>query len=75
MHVVSRFLFLFTGDETEITLLGDGSEKPEFEEWKWAAMGEVTQMVSNYTRKYMCIYMCVYVNVCNINLWLMAIQP
>jgi len=35
------FLFKFTGNETEINLLGDGSEKPEFSEWKWAPAEEV----------------------------------
>ena len=45
----SRFLFLFTGEESEITLLGDGSEPPEFEEWKWAAVDEVTELVRDQT--------------------------
>ncbi|KAH9737971.1 Nudix hydrolase 27 [Citrus sinensis] len=30
----NRFLFKFTGKEEEINLLGDGSEKPEFNEWR-----------------------------------------
>ena len=43
-----RFLFLFTGEESEITLSGDGSEPPEFEEWKWAAMDEVAELVRDH---------------------------
>eukprot|EP00271_Cylindrocystis_brebissonii_P013469 TRINITY_DN332_c0_g2_i1.p1 TRINITY_DN332_c0_g2~~TRINITY_DN332_c0_g2_i1.p1 ORF type:complete len:258 (+),score=31.50 TRINITY_DN332_c0_g2_i1:103-876(+) len=29
------FLFRFLGDEAEIRLEGDGSEKPEFDKWQW----------------------------------------
>jgi len=40
-----RFLFKFTGNETEINLLGDGSENPEFSEWKWVPVEEVIKNV------------------------------
>lgn len=40
-----RFLFKFTGNESEINLLGDGSEKPEFSEWKWAPVEDVVNHV------------------------------
>jgi len=38
-------LFKFTGNESEINLLGDGSENPEFSEWKWVAVEEVIKNV------------------------------
>jgi hypothetical protein len=43
-----RFLFRFTGDNSEINLEGDGSEKPEFGEWKWLPAEEVLQRVSSH---------------------------
>ena len=36
-HSAFRFILRFTGDDSEINLLGDGTEKPEFDEWKWAS--------------------------------------
>ncbi|XP_024396184.1 nudix hydrolase 25 isoform X2 [Physcomitrium patens] len=35
------FLFRFTGNDSEINLMGDGSEKPEFSEWKWVPVEDV----------------------------------
>lgn len=40
-----RFLFKFTGNENEINLLGDGSEKPEFSEWKWVSVEDAVNHV------------------------------
>ncbi|MQM17941.1 hypothetical protein Taro_050923 [Colocasia esculenta] len=37
------FLFRFTGNEEEINLSGDGSEKPEFVEWTWKTPLEVIE--------------------------------
>ena len=42
-----RFLFKFTGNEEEINLLGDGSEKPEFKEWSWRLSEQVVELVSS----------------------------
>lgn len=41
----NRFLFKFTGKEEEINLLGDGSEKPEFNEWRWMFPEQVLERV------------------------------
>ncbi len=41
----NRFLFRFTGDESEINLAGDGSEAAEFSEWKWLPVEEVISNV------------------------------
>jgi len=40
-----RFLFRFTGNDDEINLNGDGSEKPEFAEWTWMIPQEVIEKV------------------------------
>lgn len=40
-----RFLFSFTGNDDEINLNGDGSEKPEFAEWTWMTPQEVIEKV------------------------------
>jgi len=40
-----RFLFRFTGNDDEINLNGDGSEKPEFAEWTWMTPQEVIEKV------------------------------
>lgn len=40
-----RFLFRFTGNDSEINLMGDGSEKPEFSEWKWVPVEDVIRNV------------------------------
>jgi 8-oxo-dGTP pyrophosphatase MutT (NUDIX family) len=44
------FLFKFTGNESEINLLGDGSEKPEFSEWKWMPVEEVVNHAVDFKR-------------------------
>lgn len=41
-----RFLFKFTGQDQEINLLGDGTEKPEFGEWSWISPEQVIERVS-----------------------------
>lgn len=38
-------MFRLTGDESEINLLGDGSEKPEFSEYKWVDANQVVNKV------------------------------
>ncbi|KAK4480436.1 hypothetical protein RD792_013509, partial [Penstemon davidsonii] len=35
------FLIKFTGNEQEINLLGDGTEKPEFGEWSWMSPQQI----------------------------------
>ena len=40
-----RFLLKFTGKDEEIDLLGDGTEKPEFGEWKWMSPEQVVDLV------------------------------
>jgi len=44
------FLFRFTGSESEINLLGDGSEKPEFSEWKWLPVEEVVKSAVDFKK-------------------------
>lgn len=41
-----RFLFKFTGQDQEINLLGDGTEKAEFGEWSWISPEQVIELVS-----------------------------
>lgn len=41
----NRFLLKFTGNEEEINLLGDGTEKPEFGEWSWMSPEQIIDMV------------------------------
>jgi hypothetical protein len=43
---ICRFLFKFTGQDQEINLLGDGTEKPEFGEWAWISPEQVIDLVS-----------------------------
>lgn len=38
-------MFRFTGNDDEINLNGDGSEKPEFGEWTWMTPQEVIEKV------------------------------
>ena len=40
-----RFLFKFTGEESEINLDGDENERAEFSAWKWASTEEVLERV------------------------------
>eukprot|EP00897_Mesotaenium_endlicherianum_P007880 jgi/Mesen1/711/ME000109S_10927 len=44
------FLFRFTGDDSEVDLLGDGSEPPEFSEWKWVAIDDVVSSAVDFKR-------------------------
>ncbi|CAK7325192.1 unnamed protein product [Dovyalis caffra] len=39
------FLLKFTGNEEEINLLGDGTEKPEFGEWSWMSPEQIIDRV------------------------------
>lgn len=43
---ICRFLFKFTGQDQEINLLGDGTEKPEFGDWSWISAEHVIDLVS-----------------------------
>jgi len=43
-----RFLFRLTGNDDEINLNGDGSEKPEFGEWTWMTPQEVIEKVGYF---------------------------
>ena len=40
-----RFLFRFTGDDSEVSLDGDEANPPEFVEWKWVDIPQVLQGV------------------------------
>ncbi|MBA0581352.1 hypothetical protein Gorai_023533, partial [Gossypium raimondii] len=44
------FLFKFTGNEEEINLLGDGSEKPEFKEWSWRLPEQVVELAVDFKK-------------------------
>ncbi|KAK9284002.1 hypothetical protein L1049_012261 [Liquidambar formosana] len=41
------FLLKFTGNEGEINLLGDGTEKAEFGEWSWMSPEQVVELVGS----------------------------
>jgi len=41
-----RFLLKFTGQDQEINLLGDGTEKAEFGEWSWVSPEQIVDLVS-----------------------------
>jgi hypothetical protein len=43
-----RFLLKFTGNEEEINLLGDGSEKPEFGKWSWMSPEQIIDLVGSF---------------------------
>lgn len=45
---IRRFLFRLTGNDGEINLNGDGSEKPEFGEWAWMTPQEVIEKVGHF---------------------------
>jgi hypothetical protein len=45
---IHRFLFRLTGNDDEINLNGDGSEKPEFGEWTWMTPQEVIEKVDHF---------------------------
>ncbi|KAJ1273562.1 hypothetical protein BS78_06G291100 [Paspalum vaginatum] len=44
------FLFRFTGNDDEINLNGDGSEKPEFGEWTWMTPQEVIEKAVDFKK-------------------------
>ncbi|XVF07550.1 hypothetical protein REPUB_Repub06bG0148700 [Reevesia pubescens] len=44
------FLFKFTGNEEEINLLGDGSEKLEFKEWSWRLPEQVVELAVDFKK-------------------------
>jgi hypothetical protein len=43
-----RFLIRFTGQEEQINLLGDGSERPEFGAYSWMSPEEVIERVCTF---------------------------
>lgn len=45
------FLVKFTGNESEINLLGDGSENPEFSEWKWVPVEDVVKHAVEFKKQ------------------------
>ncbi|XP_062227204.1 nudix hydrolase 26, chloroplastic-like [Phragmites australis] len=44
------FLFRFTGNDDEINLNGDGSEKPEFAEWTWMTPQQVIEKAVDFKK-------------------------
>jgi putative (di)nucleoside polyphosphate hydrolase len=44
------FAFRFTGDDSEIDISADG-HKPEFDQWRWVRLEEVTGLVVPFKRK------------------------
>jgi len=45
------FAFRFEGDESEINILAPpGGHKPEFEDWRWAAMHDVPSLIIPWKR-------------------------
>lgn len=44
------FLFRLTGNDDEINLNGDGSEKPEFGEWTWMTPKEVIEKAVDFKK-------------------------
>ncbi|KAJ6892652.1 nudix hydrolase 26 [Populus alba x Populus x berolinensis] len=44
------FLLKFTGNEEEINLLGDGTEKPEFGEWSWMSPEQIIDWVVDFKK-------------------------
>jgi hypothetical protein len=51
---IHRFLFRLTGNDDEINLNGDGSEKPEFGEWTWMTPKEVIEKVDRFPPPVFC---------------------
>lgn len=47
---IHRFLFRLTGNDDEINLNGDGSEKPEFGEWTWMTPQEVIEKAVDFKK-------------------------
>ncbi|KAJ4826837.1 Nudix hydrolase 26, chloroplastic [Turnera subulata] len=44
------FLLKFTGTDEEVNLLGDGSEKPEFGEWKWMSPEQIIDLAVDFKK-------------------------
>ncbi|GLT88719.1 hypothetical protein SLE2022_067310 [Rubroshorea leprosula] len=44
------FLLKFTGENEEINLLGDGTEKPEFGEWSWMSPEEIIEHAVDFKK-------------------------
>lgn len=44
------FLFKFTGQDQEINLLGDGTEKPEFGQWSWISPEQVLKLAVDFKK-------------------------
>ncbi|GAB2218766.1 hypothetical protein Droror1_Dr00001998 [Drosera rotundifolia] len=44
------FLLKFIGDESEINLLGDGNEKPEFGQWSWISPERMVELSVDFKR-------------------------
>ncbi|XP_010543623.1 PREDICTED: nudix hydrolase 26, chloroplastic [Tarenaya hassleriana] len=44
------FLLKFTGNDDEINLLGDGSEKPEFGEWSWMSPEQIIELAADFKK-------------------------
>lgn len=44
------FLLKFIGNEDEINLLGDGTEKPEFGEWLWMSPEEIIEHAVDFKK-------------------------
>lgn len=52
----NRFLFKLTGNDEEINLLGDGTEKPEFGNWSWMSPEQIIDLVGVYLTIFTIIY-------------------
>lgn len=58
---IYRFLLKFTGNDDEINLLGDGTEKPEFGKWAWMSPEQVVDLVgSTFTIGYLDLNTVIY---------------
>lgn len=44
------YLFKFNGNDDEINLLGDGTEKAEFGEWRWMSPEQVVEKVVDFKK-------------------------
>ncbi|GER27283.1 RNA pyrophosphohydrolase [Striga asiatica] len=44
------FLLKFTGNDEEVNLLGDGTEKPEFRKWSWMSRREIVDHVVHFKK-------------------------
>lgn len=44
------FLFKLTGNDEEINLLGDGTEKPEFGNWSWMSPEQIIDLAVDFKK-------------------------